>query len=243
MKSLKIELPETLSANEIAKIKRQIEKIIISDDGERPSLTEEIIEKGGVRLRWYDSDPPRFELSWPDVGGDTLLPIPNIDALWSWSTLRKLIAERWKTVVDDMKPDRWHSLLTLLIERAEFIAQPGASENAEVLSMLEGWLQDRGIERWSGKDIYHAPILKDGYYYFRLETFESGALFAPNSRYHYQRYLITRPKLYKILGTAGAQTTVKNFRGKSIRVWMIPADFNRPKEPAEGELAEPEDEA
>ena len=212
-----------------------IKKLLAS----KPDFAE-AIQNGEVYLKRYNSDPPRYELYWPEVGKDIPINV-NGDELWSFATVQKAIFKVWKEVTDDMKPRDWHELLTILNADREDIDEPGASMKAEVLDMLERWIERFNTTVWSANDLNHQPLYKDGFYYFKITTLESQVLFAQNSRFYYQRYLIARPKLYQILKAAGAKSVIKNFKKNVIRVWEIPEGFNEPTEEAEGQL-EPEDE-
>jgi hypothetical protein len=202
----------------------------------QPEITEEAVENGEVRLKHYNSMPPRYELYWDYIGGTIPINLSNMDELWSWTTVNKRMAERWRIVASDMKPKEWHELLGKLIANAEVIEQPGASDAAAVLDILDNWFENEGISRWSKADLFSRPLYRDGYYYFRVEVFEERALFAQNSRFFYQRYLMQRPSLWAILSGAGAVSKTENFRGKKIRVWKIAANFNESTEAAANEL-------
>jgi len=201
-------------------------------------ITEEAIENGEIKLKQYNSVPPRYELYWEDIGGTIPVNLSNMDELWSWATVNKRMAERWRVVCADLKPREWHELLGKLISKAKVIERPGASDAAAVLDILDNWFQRESTDRWSKVEIYNRPLYKEGFYYFRVEVFEKNALFKDNSRFFYQRWLMDRPKLWQILSDAGAVSKVENFRGKKVRVWKIAENFNEPNEPATEELEE-----
>lgn len=203
-----------------------------------PIITEEAIEQEEIKLKWYNSDPPRYELYWPDIGGNQPINLENMDALWSWTIVQKSMAERWRVVPDDLKPKDWHALLNKLIAKAEIIAEPGASDAAEILDILSHWIAQSESKSWSWHEIWSKPLYKEGFYYFRLEVFEQKALFAQNTRFFYQRYLAPRPKLYQVFGSVGGITTTQRFKKQILRVWQVPEGFNEPKEPVQGEFEE-----
>jgi hypothetical protein len=186
------------------------------------------IQEGKVTLKWYNSDPPRCELYWPDVGGDKPVRLDDTDQLWSYATVAKRMLRTWRIVTYDMTPKDWKALLAILVPRAEVIDESGASIAAEVLDILESWVERDLSESWSANDLSSCPLHKDGYYYFRIASFEQNALFAKNSRFYYSRYLLPRPKLWEILKSVGGQSIAPRFRKRTIRVWQIPEDFNRP---------------
>jgi len=201
------------------------------------------IEKGDVHLKRYSGDPPRYELYWSAIGKDTPISL-NGDDFCSWATVWKAIFRVWKTVIsDDMKPSNWHKLMSILNDNCEDINEHGASLGDEVLDILENWTRTSGSRKWSAGDINGKPIYKDGFYYFKMNAFEKGALFTQNSRFYYRRYDIPRGEVFKILKNAGAATLVKRFKGHKdgIWVWRIHEDFNKPTEQAQGELT-PDDE-
>lgn len=202
--------------------------------GTKPDLAD-AITKSDVQLKRFDSDPPRYELTWFHIGGNTPISL-NGDELWSWAIVQKAIFKVWKQVIDDMKPSDWHKLLTILNNNQVDADEPRASMAAEVLDILENWTERSKSLKWSAGDIIHRAIYKDGYFYFKMATFESGALFAQNSRFYYRRYDMPRQKVHEILKKAGAKTLVKKFKGKGIWVWQIPEDFNKPDELPQGEL-------
>lgn len=196
---------------------------------QRPDIAE-AIQDGKVQLKWYCSDPPRCELYWPDIGKQIPISLENSDALWSWATVQKAMLATWRVVAcDDLKPKDWHACLTILIAKAEVVEEHGASMAAEILDILDYWLEEHHTDAWSVNDLYNQALYKDGYYYFRTEVFEQKALFAQNTRFYYQRYLIPRPKLYEIFRGAGARSISPRFRGDvHKRAWQIPEGFNKP---------------
>lgn len=200
----------------------------------KPDFADAIQNKK-VSLKRYNSDPPRYELHWPDVGKDIPISVDG-DELWSWATVQKAIFKVWKVVTEDMKPRDWHDLLTILNDNRADIDQPGASEAASVLDTLEHWIEQFATQVWSAGDLNHRPLYKNGYYYFRTAAFETHGLYAQGSRFYYQRYKMPRSKLYEILGNAGAKSVPKKFKKSVIRVWQIAEDFNKPPEQPQGEL-------
>jgi len=215
----------------------QIQKLLSG----KPDLAD-AIQNQEVQLRRYNSDPPRYELHWPQVGKDIPISLDNVKELWSFATVQRTIFDKWKVVIEDMKPREWHDLLTILIDSLEEIDAPGASTAASVLDTLEHWIERFSSIVWSAGDLNHKPLYRDGYYYFKLAAFETHALYAQGSRFYYQRHQMPRSKLYEILGNAGAKSVLKKFKGSTIRVWQIPEDFNKPTEPPQGELLSKEEE-
>jgi hypothetical protein len=186
------------------------------------------IQRREITLTWHESDPPRPELRWPEVGGDKPVSLDDSDALWSWATVQKAMLKTWRVVTIDMTPRDWHALLALLTARAEVIPEYGASMDNEVIDMLDSWIQSNLSPSWSGHNLHSMALFRDGFYYFRIEAFERGALFNQNSRFYYQRYLVPRSKLWGILKSVGGQSTAPRFRKRTIRVWQLPEDFNQP---------------
>ncbi len=209
----------------------QIQKLL----AKKPDFANAILD-GKVSLKRLGSNPPRYELLWPDVGKDTPISLDG-DALWSWATMQKAIFKIWKAVVGDMKPKDWHNLLTILNDNRTDVDMPGASEAAGVLDTLQRWIDQRGTVTWSAIEVDFRPLYRDGFHYFRLHTFETQALFAQGSRYYYQRHQMPRDKLLPILKNAGAVGMVRKFKGGINKwVWQIPEDFNKPAEQPLGGL-------
>lgn len=209
----------------------------------KPDFAQAILD-GEVHLKRFNSDPPRYELYWHKIGGNTPVSLDDVQELWSFATVQKSILDRWKMVIDDMKPRDWHDLITILINSMEEIDQPGASEAAQVLDILENWINRFITDRWLASELDANPIYKDDYYYLKPAVFETRGLFVSESPFFFQRSRMTRPKLCKILRNAGGEPLVKKFKGKKdgIWVWQIPWDFNKPPEPAQGELTPEEEE-
>jgi hypothetical protein len=205
----------------------------------KPDFFDAVLN-GKVSLKRYDSDPPRYELYWNEVGEDTPVNLSG-DALWSWPAVQRAIFQTWKIVVDDIATRDWRDLLTILNDTRFDLDAPGASMDAEIMDILESWAE-RSSPKWSVSDLVNKPICKDGFYYFKMPAFETHALFAQGSRFFYQRYQITRDKLYTILTKAGGVSVVKRFGKKTIRVWRIAEGFNVPKEQADGDIMPDEDE-
>lgn len=207
----------------------------------KPDLAAAILEHE-VSIRRFNTDPPRFELRWAKVGVNKPISFDNVKDLWSFTTVQRTIFERWKVVIEDIKSKDWHDLLIILTDHIEEIDAPGASLAALVLDILEHWIERFNSVEWSAGDLNTRPIFKNGFYYFKVTAFETHALFAQGSRFFYQRYAIPRPTLYKILADAGAKSTTQKYKGKTIRLWQIPEDFNKPKEAPQGDLDRNEDE-
>lgn len=209
----------------------QIQKLL----AKKPDFANAILD-GKVSLKRLGSNPPRYELLWPDVGKDITIGLDG-DALWSWATVQKAIFKIWKAVVGDMKPKDWHNLLTILNDNRTDVDMPGASEAASVLDILQRWVDGRCTVTWSASEVDYRPLYRDGFYYFRLDAFETHGLFAQGSRYFYQRHQMPRDKLLPILKNAGAVGMVRKFKGGINKwVWQIPEDFNKPVEQSLGEL-------
>lgn len=201
-----------------------------------------LITDGKMKLRRFKSDPPQYEIVCQRIDENTPVTV-DADGIWSWATVQKAVFNTWSVVPHDMLPKDWHALLALLIDNCEDIEEPGASEDAQVLDLLESWLGGHNRTRWSADDLDRSPLQREGYHYFRINAFENGALFASNSPFHYQRYKVPRPKLHKILRKAGGRSVVKAFRGRdNVRLWEIAEGFNRPREKSEGEIEEDESE-
>lgn len=209
----------------------------------RPDFAAAIQNKK-VSLKRYNSEPTRYELFWPDVGKDMPVSLDDVEMLFSVARVQRAIFEKWKVVIEKMKPKEWHDLIIILNDGAQEIEAPDASPHASVLNILERWIERFGSAIWSATDIYHRPLHKDGYYYFRTDAFETGALFAQGSRYYYYRQAMPEGKLFEVLKNAGAESVTVRFpkRKVPIRVWRIPEDFNKPTEPAQIELLSEDEE-
>lgn len=209
-----------------------------------PIITEEAIEQEEIKLFQYLSEPPRYELYWADIGGKKPLRFDNIDDLWSWTTVEKTMAEQWSTIADDMKSKEWHNLMRVLLRKRKVITQPGASDAAEILDMLQDWIEDNTDTEWLPSELNRVPVLHEDAYYFRSKTFMQRKVFAKGTRWEYQRHLLPMKNLYQILGDAGGESVQKKVGNRNFRLWQMPLDFNEPKgkvEEIQGKLEVPQD--
>lgn len=194
---------------------------------EQPDLAGAILD-GEVTFTRYSSDPPKYELLWPDVGGMQPVILYG-DEILSSAAVTKAIFHRWKVLIPSMTAADWRDLLARLNDRRQDIDEPGSSLAGEILDLLSRWCENTS-DVWSIGDLSNRPIRRGEDIYFTISAFENRALFSQSSRFYYQRYLVPRPKLYEILKEVGGRSVVKTFGQKTIRLWRIPGSFHDPKE-------------
>lgn len=207
---------------------QSIQQILAS----KPSLTNAVID-GKVTLRRYNSNPPRYELFWPEVGKNIPVSLKDEQVLFSFAQVQKKIFARWKIVIQEMGKEEWHKSIAILNDSAEEIDAPDASSADSFRDLFERWAERFGIGKWSVYDLNYKPLYKDGYFYFKVDAFETHALFITGSRYQYHRQEMDRGRVCEVLKEIGAISTTARFKKKVERVWRIHEDFNKVTEPPE----------
>lgn len=207
---------------------QSIQQILAS----KPSLTNAVID-GKVTLRRYNSNPPRYELFWPEVGKNIPVSLKDEVVLFSFAQVQKKIFARWRIVIQEMSKEEWQKLITILNASAEEIDAPDASAADSFRDLFQRWIERYSIGKWSVYDLNYRPLYKDGFYYFKVDAFETHALFITGSRHQYHRQEMDRGTVCEVLKEIGAKSVTARFKKRVERVWRIYEDFNKVTEPAE----------